>query len=104
MSNHELSTDDLLALVHRASTFDERFKDRHAISNDDISRELAESRLNVWSDLVAKGDRDLFGRRLAWDSLDIPTIHPILGAKPIGADAASSAHTTIPHWGHLFQK
>ena len=86
-----MSEQDLVEIVERASTLDER------LGGDFVPAEggdaaLVDERLEAWSQALGKGDWDRFQRRLAWDGLDPETVRPALGPVRLREGAA------LPEW------
>jgi len=68
-----LSSQDLIEIVERASTFEERLGDEFIPTSDGLEDSVVNSRLEAWRQAAAKGDRDRFLKRLAFDGLDKET-------------------------------
>jgi len=87
-----MTPDQLLALVRDATTLYERT----AIPFDPHNPKIDE-RLNRWCETVAKGNRETFVKRLAWDGWTLETAQSLL------ADDLSSV-VEIPSWALLLQE
>jgi type 2 lantibiotic biosynthesis protein LanM len=88
-----VSKQDLVEIIERASTVDERLSgDFSPIGGDEA---LVDERLEAWCRALGKGDWDRLERRLAWDGLDLETIRPALG--PVRLRDGSSP----PEWAEL---
>ncbi|HEX5848037.1 MAG TPA: type 2 lanthipeptide synthetase LanM family protein [Rubrobacter sp.] len=74
-----LSEQDLVEIVERASSVDERLGDDFVPAADGGSAEAVDRRLEAWSQALGRGDEDRFRRRLAWDGLDPESVRPVLG-------------------------
>jgi type 2 lantibiotic biosynthesis protein LanM len=75
----EVSQQDLIKIVEQASTITERLS---ALFMPDVGRanhKLIDSRIEQWCQVVAQGNQEIFAKRLAWDELDVDTIHQVLG-------------------------
>lgn len=91
LSSHPLSI-ELASIVAKASSFAERLNTTvvsNAAYRDDPT---IAARLQRWCHVVAKGNSAKFHRRLAWDGLDIDTVHPLL------ADAQNNEQQPLPRW------
>jgi hypothetical protein len=75
-----LSSQDLIEIVEKASTFDERLGDEFIPTSDGLDESVVSSRLEAWRQAAAKGDRDRFLRRLVFDGLDEETAKCALGS------------------------
>ena len=73
-----MSERDLVEIIERASTIDERLGDDF-VPAESGDAALAERRLEAWSQALGKGDWDRLRRRLAWDGLDPESVRPALG-------------------------
>ena len=73
-----MSERDLVEIIERASTIDERLGDDF-VPAESGDAALAERRLETWSQALGKGDWDRLRRRLAWDGLDPESVRPALG-------------------------
>ncbi len=92
MSFSECITTALPSIVAKASPLSERFNNSltpNATNNDDTQ---IEARLQLWCQVVAKGNSAKFQRRLAYDGLNIDTLHPLLG------DACQNEDQPLPLW------
>ncbi|HEX7169286.1 MAG TPA: type 2 lanthipeptide synthetase LanM, partial [Rubrobacter sp.] len=89
-----LSEQDLVEIVERASTLEERLSgDFVPVEGADAA--LVDERLEAWSQALGRGDRDRLGRRLAWDGLDPETVRPALGPVRLREGAR------LPEWSRL---
>lgn len=89
-----MSEQDLVEIVERASTVDERLSgDFVPVEGGDVA--LVDKRLEAWSQALGKGDQDRFRRRLAWDGLDPETVRPALGPVRLREGAP------LPEWSEL---
>lgn len=75
----KVSQPDLIKIVERASTIAERLSDRFIPDVAQANHKLINSRIEKWCQVVAQGNQEKFAKRLAWDHLDIETIHQVLG-------------------------
>jgi type 2 lantibiotic biosynthesis protein LanM len=73
-----MSERDLVEIIERASTIDERLGDDF-VPAESGDAALAERRLEAWSQALGNGDWDRLRRRLAWDGLDPESVRPALG-------------------------
>lgn len=48
-------------------------------ANDPKRQKRIDARLKEWADVVAEGDQELFGKRLAYDGLSLHALRPLLG-------------------------
>jgi hypothetical protein len=89
-----MSEQDLVEIVERASTVDERLGDDFvpAEGGDEV---LVDERLEAWSQALGSGDRDRLRRRLAWDGLDPEKVRPALGPVRLREGVA------LPDWSEL---
>jgi type 2 lantibiotic biosynthesis protein LanM len=93
-----LSQQDLLDIVARAATIDERL-DKGFLPIDAQANEMVvKTRLDTWCQTVAKGDWEQFRRRLAWDSLDEDMVRRVLGAVRVPEG------TLLPAWAETLSE
>ena len=76
----EISQQDLLTIVERASTIAERLSDRFIPNPEQVDDKLINSRIEKWCQAVAKGDREQFAKHLAWEELELEKISPLFGS------------------------
>jgi type 2 lantibiotic biosynthesis protein LanM len=74
-----ISQQDLIKIVEKASIFSERLGKEFVFNESQTDRDLMSSRLEKWCQVAAKGDRQKFERRLAWQGLDIEMARRALG-------------------------
>lgn len=79
MRKNLLSSQDLIEIVEKASTLEERLGDEFIPASEGLDDSVVGSRLEAWRQAAAKGDRDRFLRRLAFDGLDEETARRALG-------------------------
>ncbi|MGH3146003.1 MAG: hypothetical protein ACRDTR_09410, partial [Rubrobacter sp.] len=89
-----ISERDLVEIVERASTVDERLGDDF-VPAEGGDATLLDERLEAWSQALGRGDRDRLRRRLAWDGLDPETIRTALGPVRLREGAR------LPGWSGL---
>lgn len=75
----EISKQDLIQIVERASTISERLSAGFLPDEAQVDERLINSRLEKWCQVVAQGNQEKFAKRLAWDGLDINTVRRALG-------------------------
>lgn len=75
----EVTQQDLLKIVERASTLTERLSTRFIPDQVNVNDKQARSRLEAWCRVVAQGNPDNFAKRLAWDGLNTNTVVNVLG-------------------------
>lgn len=83
---------EFASIVTKASTLTERLQNSlipNVTDNDDTQ---IKARLELWCQIVAKGNTAKFQRRLAWDGLEIDTLRPLLG------DVRMDEHQLLPAW------
>jgi type 2 lantibiotic biosynthesis protein LanM len=83
---------ELVEIVERASTLDERLGDGFVPAEESEAGRI-EERLEAWSQALGDGDR--LGRRLAWDGLDLDRVRSALG--PVRLREGE----TLPAWSKL---
>jgi len=71
---------DLIKIVERASTISERIGAEFTPDESQTNDALISARLEKWSQVIARGNKQKFKKRLVWDDLDIDTIRDALGA------------------------
>lgn len=86
------TSEELRSLAARASTIDERLAGGFTVEDTPRSRAAAEQRLQKWCLLTARGDEELFRKRLARDGLKLESVKPLLGIVHLPPD-----HST-PDW------
>lgn len=64
----------------------------------DFDALTADKRLTRWCQVVAKGDWDLFQKRLQWDGLDFQTLRPILGTE------SHVSYQHLPKWADTLRE
>lgn len=75
----EFSKEELVEIVEQASTITERLGTEF-LPNDTFNFDnTVDSRLKKWCQTVARGDRESFEKRLAWDELTLSTVRRALG-------------------------
>jgi type 2 lantibiotic biosynthesis protein LanM len=89
-----MSEQDLVEIVERASTVDERLGDDF-VPAEGGDAALVDERLEAWSRALGRGDRDRLQRRLAWDGLDPEKVRPALGPVRLREGVA------LPDWSGL---
>jgi len=87
-----LSQQDLLDIVARAATIEERLDKGFLPSDAQANEVVVKTRLATWCQTVAKGDWEQFRRRLAWDSLDEDMVRRVLGVVRVPEG------TLLPAW------
>ncbi len=89
-----MSEQDLVEIVERASTLEERLSgDFVPVEGADAA--LVDERLEAWCQALGRGDWDRLERRLAWDGLDPETVRPALGHVRLREGAS------LPEWSGL---
>jgi type 2 lantibiotic biosynthesis protein LanM len=89
-----ISEQDLVGIVERASTVDERLGDDF-VPAEGGDAALVDERLEAWSQALGSGDRERLQRRLDWDGLDQEKVRPALGPVRLRKGAA------LPEWAGL---
>lgn len=92
-----LSEQDLLDIVASASTIAERLGNEF-IPNSSKSDDIINARLDAWCQAIAKGNRDEFRKRLAWDGLNIDIACRALGPVQLRQG------TTLPIWADILRE
>ncbi|MEN9221972.1 MAG: hypothetical protein Q6M04_05995, partial [Thermostichus sp. BF3_bins_97] len=93
-----ISNADLIALVEKASSLQERLSPQLvACDAGQLEDPLAKARLERWCQLAAQGDWPQFQKRLQWDGLSLEGILPKLGSVKL-ADPQQ-----LPEWALLLQ-
>src|SRR6266536_1256063 len=74
----------MVSVTARATTLSERLERATTNQSDEDDPALVERRIEQWCQVVAKGDWDVFSKRLAWDGLDLNSarqamqpVHPV---------------------------
>lgn len=98
MAANPFSEHILLDIVSAASTIDERLGDNFYTDGAQLCNEVVNARLEMWCNVVSKGDWDRFYRRLAWDDLDVETVRKILGEVRIREGCS------LPAWAEVLRK
>ena len=94
MKTDLLSRRDLVEIVERASTVDERLSGEF-LPAEGIHADAIDKRLQAWCQALGNGDWDRLERRLAWDGLDLDSVRPALGPVRLSDSA------TLPEWSTL---
>ncbi len=91
-----LSSLNMVGIVERASTIDERLGPEFIPEDlgEDAHRAV-DRRLDAWCDAVGRGDPDRLRRRLEWDGLDLATARRALGRVRLRDAAALPAWTGV---------
>ncbi|MDI1431417.1 type 2 lanthipeptide synthetase LanM family protein [Polyangium sorediatum] len=92
---HAVHPSPLAEIFGRASTIAERLSGDFSPVEDARENEKRSPRLQAWCEAVAKGDRSLFQRRLAWDGLNEAAVLEWLGA------VRPSPGAQLPAWAEL---
>ncbi len=74
-----ISTDDLVKIVEKASTIFERVSAEFVPKNFEEEQNLINSRLEKWCQVSANGNQQKFIKRLTWDGIDIDKVRRALG-------------------------
>jgi hypothetical protein len=89
-----ISERDLVQIVERASTLDERLGDDF-VPAERGDAALVDRRLEAWSQALGRGDQDRFRRRLVWDGIDPESVRPALGPVRLREGVP------LPEWSKL---
>lgn len=89
----EFTAQELTKIVERSSTLDERLGNGFVGNAIDISDREIQTRLDRWCTVAARGDAEIFAKRLAWDNLHLDTLRPILGAVKLDQSLPSWTNT-----------
>ena len=87
-----ISDRDLRWIAARASTLFERSDDQYICIPEGADKSAAQ-RFDRWRQVVARGDREKFHKRLAWDGMDEDRIKAALGAVEPADDIPLPAWT-----------
>jgi type 2 lantibiotic biosynthesis protein LanM len=93
-----ISQQDLLKIVERASTISERLDNNSLLSNDPNRERFIDSNLKKWCQIVAKGDRHNFEKRLHWDDLNLDTVRHAIG------NVRLIDEQQLPSWANTFNQ
>jgi type 2 lantibiotic biosynthesis protein LanM len=90
-----LTRDELIAIAEKSSSLQERLDGTYVPvpTNDPNTNKEIETRLKVWADVVAEGDQELFEKRLAYDSLDVSAVRPLLAKVQLTSE--------LPYWTQI---
>ncbi|KAB8315277.1 type 2 lantipeptide synthetase LanM [Tolypothrix campylonemoides VB511288] len=94
----KVSQQDLLKIVEQASTITERLSDGFIREAAQANYKLSNSRTEKWCQVVAQGNQEKFAKRLAWDNLNVNTVHQVLGNVRL-ADAQK-----LPIWAETLRE
>ncbi len=94
----EVSQQDLIEIVERASTIAERLSDRFIPDPAQAHHKLIDSRIKKWCQAIALGNREKFAKRLAWDDLNADTICQVLG------NVRFADGQPLPHWAETLRE
>ena len=85
----------LRTIVAAASSLEERLCGDCIVASGAEHTEEVETRLTTWCQVIARGNWELFQRRLAWDGLDVETVRKVLSQVQLreGAELPSWAIT-----------
>ena len=89
---HQITKYLVSSIIARASTLAERLNNSFIYNAADKDDTQIEARLELWCQVVAKGNSAKFQRRLAWDGLEINTLRSLLG------DVHLDEHQPLPPW------
>ncbi len=98
MSKIFLSGKDLIDIVERASTIDERLGDEFVPANWGMCDALVNSRLKTWRRTAALDDWNWFSKRLSFDGLDVETVKSALGQVQL------KEKTPLPEWTTVLEE
>ncbi|MBX3000345.1 MAG: DUF4135 domain-containing protein [Caldilineaceae bacterium] len=87
-----MKSDELWRLVDRAVFLHERLDERWQPIPNPFDETVTARRLERWCQLAAGGDWERFGRRLAWDGLDVE------GARLLVGTGRHIPDTPLPDW------
>jgi lantibiotic modifying enzyme len=88
----EISKQDLIKIVERASTITERLGSGFLPDKAQANERRINYLLKRWCQAVAQGNEEKFTKRLTWDGLDINTVRRGLGTVCL------AAHQPLPTW------
>lgn len=94
----QVSRQDLITIVERASTMAERLSCDFLPQETKDSESLSDANLEQWCKTVARGNQKLFEKRLAWDGLDLSRVRPILGSVRLAVP------DLLPAWTDTLEK
>lgn len=93
-----LTGKDLLEIVERASTIDERMGEEFVPAADNRCDDLVHSRLKNWCSTAALDDWNGFLKRLSFDGLDVETVKRALGKVRL------KEKTPLPEWAAVLEE
>ncbi|MUG97843.1 type 2 lantipeptide synthetase LanM [Scytonema sp. UIC 10036] len=74
----KISKQHIIQIVEKASTLAERLSNQLTFHESQANDTQIETRLEKWCQVVAKGDRQKFEKRLGWDGLNINSVRRVL--------------------------
>jgi len=78
MNKIHFSRKELIKIVEKSSTITERLGNEFICDIDNNNDNIVTSRIDQWCQIASQGNWKKFENRLAWDGLDIATIHRVL--------------------------
>src|SRR5437588_12203143 len=84
----------VLIIVAAASSSDERLGEDFAPESIEESNEVVNAHLDMWCQVIARGDWELFQQRLAWDGLDVDKVRRVLGRVRL------RENVSLPSWAN----
>ncbi|MDB9513746.1 type 2 lanthipeptide synthetase LanM family protein, partial [Kamptonema animale CS-326] len=94
----KVTQQDLISIVERASTINDRLSDRFIPDPLQPNDKSIDITLERWCLLCTQGDWDKFAKRLAWDNLDINQVRQVLG------DVKLADEKYLPSWAETLRE
>lgn len=94
----KFSRQDLIGIVERASTISERLGAGLTPNHSQTKDAQISARLEKWCQVVARGNKQKFAKRLAWDNLYVDTVRQTLGTVRLADEQL------LPSWAETFSE
>src|SRR2546423_13583403 len=88
----------LFGIVQRATPLQERLQRASAPLPDEAVPDVVQARLDTWCQAIADGDWGAFGKRLAWDGIDLALARAAVGTPP------AAGVTRLPTWAETLRE
>lgn len=88
----------LLDIIAAASSLEERLGDDFLPGKNEDGGEIVQARLQSWCNNVARGNWELFQKRLEWDGWTVEQVKPVLGRVSLREGAI------WPHWARTLEE
>lgn len=92
-----MNIEDLLFIINRSATLDERFEGKFIPIRNNEEEAVIESRLKKWQELATANNKEKFIKRLQWENYNLENIRPLLGSVNI------VEQSYLPSWSKIIE-